>query len=408
VDDGSFNGRRVGVVGAGIVGLAFARELRRRHPGVELTLLEKEPDVGQHQTGHNSGVVHAGIYYQPGSLKAQLCTRGVQLLRQYCGEHGIHYHECGKLIVAASEDERPALEELYVRGQANGVPDLRLIEGAEIPEFEPHAVGVAAIHSPRTAIVDFVHVARSLAGGLREDGVTIRTGTEVLAIDQADGRVHLTTSTGELEVDDLVACAGLGADRIARLAGDDDDPRIVPFRGEYWMLRPERRHLVRGLIYPVPDPSFPFLGVHLTSRVDGEVLIGPNAVLAFSREGYRWRDLRWRDLGETLRWPGFRRLARRYWRAGAAEMRRSLSRSRFVEDARRYVPSLEDDDVIRAEAGVRAQAVSRAGELVDDFHFSTVGRVFNVRNAPSPAATSSLAIAERIADAVEERLLGTG
>jgi L-2-hydroxyglutarate oxidase LhgO len=404
VVEASLDGKHVGVVGAGIVGLAFARELLRRHPGVRLTVVDKEREVAQHQTGHNSGVVHAGIYYQPGSLKAQLCRRGVELLRTYCEEHGIDYRECGKLIIAADENERPALQDIYQRGLANGVPDLRMMDAAGIPDLEPHAVGVAAVHSPRTAIVDFAEVCRSLASDLGRDGVTFRMESEVLGIRHRGAKVQLATTSGGLEVDHLVTCAGLGADRVARLAGDDDDPRIVPFRGEYWMLVPERRHLVKGLIYPVPDPAFPFLGVHLTSRVDGEVLIGPNAVLAFAREGYRWRDLRWADLGETLRWPGFRRLARRYWRAGADEMRRSLSRSLFVEDARRYVPELGPDDVVRAEAGVRAQAVSRAGDLVDDFHFSTVGRVMNVRNAPSPAATSSLAIAERIADAVEQRL----
>jgi L-2-hydroxyglutarate oxidase LhgO len=404
VVEASLDGKHVGVVGAGIVGLAFARELLRRHPGVRLTVVDKEREVAQHQTGHNSGVVHAGIYYQPGSLKAQLCRRGVELLRTYCEEHGIDYRECGKLIIAADENERPALQDIYQRGLANGVPDLRMMDAAGIPDLEPHAVGVAAVHSPRTAIVDFAEVCRSLASDLGRDGVTFRMESEVLGIRHRGAKVQLATTSGGLEVDHLVTCAGLGADRVARLAGDDDDPRIVPFRGEYWMLVPERRHLGKGLIYPVPDPAFPFLGVHLTSRVDGEVLIGPNAVLAFAREGYRWRDLRWADLGETLRWPGFRRLARRYWRAGADEMRRSLSRSLFVEDARRYVPELGPDDVVRAEAGVRAQAVSRAGDLVDDFHFSTVGRVMNVRNAPSPAATSSLAIAERIADAVEQRL----
>jgi L-2-hydroxyglutarate oxidase LhgO len=404
----SLDGKHVGIVGAGIVGLAFAREFLHRHPGVRVTVVDKEREVATHQTGHNSGVVHAGIYYQPGSLKARLCTRGVRLLRAYCEEHGIGYRECGKLIVASDEHERPALRDLFERGQANGVPGLRLIEGAEIRDFEPHAVGVAAVHSPRTAIVDFAEVCRSLAEDLRRAGVAFRMDSEVLGIRQIGTRVQLATTSGGLEVDHLVTCAGLGADRVARLAGDADDPRIVPFRGEYWMLVPERRHLVKGLIYPVPDPSFPFLGVHLTSRIDGEVLIGPNAVLAFAREGYRWRDLRWKDLGETLAWPGFRQLARRYWRAGADEMRRSLSRTRFVEDARRYVPELEPADVVRAEAGVRAQAVSRGGDLVDDFHFSTVGRVMNVRNAPSPAATSSLAIAERIADAVEDRLLGVG
>jgi (S)-2-hydroxyglutarate dehydrogenase len=394
----------LGVVGGGIVGLAFAREFQQRHPGAQVTILEKEDAVGQHQTGHNSGVVHAGIYYQPGSLKARLCTEGVQRLRSYCRDHDIAYRECGKLIIAADESERAALEDLYRRGRENGVPDLRLVGPGEIREIEPYAVGVAAIHSPRTAIVDFGVVARSLAGSIQADGGTVLTGCEVRGVRQDADGVTVGTTRGARRFDRVVGCAGLGSDRVARLAGDDDDPRVVPFRGEYWMLRPERRHLVRGLIYPVPDPSLPFLGVHLTSRIDGEVLIGPNAVLAFAREGYRWRDLRVADLGETLTWPGFRRLARRYWRAGATEMRRSLSRRSFVADAQRYVPELRPDDVIRAEAGVRAQAVNRDGDLVDDFSFSDTGRVMNVRNAPSPAATSSLAIAEMIADEVEARM----
>jgi L-2-hydroxyglutarate oxidase LhgO len=395
----------VGIIGGGIVGLAFAREFRRRHPGAHVTVLEKEPEVGRHQTGHNSGVVHAGIYYQPGSLKAELCIRGVRRLREYCAEKGIAYRECGKLIIAADASELPALGELHRRGLENGVPGLRRVGAEEIREIEPHAVGVAALHSPRTAIVDFVAVARSLATDLVADGVDIETSCEVLQMAQTERGVRVRTTTGDRTFDHVVACAGLGSDRIARLSGDRDDPRVVPFRGEYWMLRPDRRHLVRGLIYPVPDPALPFLGVHLTSRIDGEVLIGPNAVLAFAREGYRWRDLRPKELAETLRFPGFRRLARRYWRVGLVEMRRSLHRGTFVADAQRYVPDLQPEDVVRAPAGVRAQAVSRDGDLVDDFSFTHVGRVLNVRNAPSPAATSSLAIAERIADTVEHRLL---
>ncbi|MFA9430475.1 L-2-hydroxyglutarate oxidase [Egicoccus sp. AB-alg2] len=397
-------GRHVGIVGAGILGLAFARELQRRHPGVRVTVLEKEADVGRHQTGHNSGVVHAGIYYEPGSLKARLCRRGMMLLKAYCERHGLAYDECGKLIVAASADERPALEQLLARGRANGVPGLVLVPGERIPEFEPHAVGVAAIHSPRTAVVDFAEVARSLVRGVVERGGALCTSCEVRAIDQRADQVRVGTSLGGFAFDHLVVCAGLAADRIARLAGDGEDPRIVPFRGEYYRLRPPARPLVRGLVYPVPDPAFPFLGVHLTRRVDGEVLVGPNAVLAFAREGYRWRDARPADLLDTLRWPGFQRLAARYWQPGAQEIRRSLSRRRFVADARRYVPALTEEDVVRAEAGVRAQAVARDGRLVDDFRFSSVGRVHSVRNAPSPAATSSLAIAELIAGAVEERL----
>lgn len=394
----------LGIIGAGIVGLALARELQARHPGAHLTVLDKEPRVGAHQTGHNSGVVHAGVYYRPGSLKARLCTDGRLRLKHFCEEHDLAYHECGKVIVATEERELAALEELHRRGRANGVPELELIGPGRLYELEPHAAGVAALHSPRTAIVDFAQVARTMATSLSDRGATVLTDCEVRGITQGHDRVTLLTSVGELAFDHVVVCAGLGADRLARQAGDRRDPQLVPFRGEYWMLAPERRHLVNGLIYPVPDPSLPFLGVHLTRRVDGEVLIGPNAVLALAREGYRWRDVAVGDVWETLRWAGFRRLARRYWRVGAAELYRSLHRARFARDAAVYVPGLRPEDLVPAGAGVRAQAVARDGGLLDDFSFTQVGRVSSLRNAPSPAATSSLAIAEMVADAVDERL----
>ena len=397
-------GGRIGVVGGGIVGLAFAREFLARHPGAAVTVMEKEPRVGSHQTGHNSGVVHAGIYYPTGSLKARLCTQGMRRIRDYCRERDLAYDECGKLIIAVDETQLPALEELHRRGIANGVPGLRMIGPDEIRSIEPNAVGVAALHSPHTAITDFGAIARAMADELRGAGVEIRTDCEVRGIAHRESEVGVETTTGALRFDYLVACAGLAADRIAELSGDRPDPRIVPFRGEYWQLKPQRRHLVNGLIYPVPDPSLPFLGVHLTKRIDGEVLIGPNAVLAFAREGYRRRTVRLGELVRTLRWPGFRRLARRYWRVGLTELRRSLSRRRFVADAQAYVPDLRAADVVPAKAGVRAQAVSEAGELVDDFAFSRVGRVLNVRNAPSPAATSSFGIAELIADTLDEHL----
>ena len=394
----------IAVVGAGIVGLAFAREFLARHPEASMTVLDKEPEVGAHQTGHNSGVVHAGIYYPPGSLKARLCTQGMGRIRDFCQAHGLTYDECGKLIVASDDAEVAALQELHRRGRANGVADLRMVGPQELREIEPHVRGVAALHSPRTAIVDFHEISRVMAGLLEADGGRVLTGCEVVAVSQSPTRVELSTSRGELEFDQVVCCAGLGADRLARLAGDTADPRIVAFRGEYWMLRPERRHLVNGLVYPVPDPALPFLGVHLTRRVDGEVLVGPNAVLALAREGYRRRQVSGRDLWETLRWPGTRELALRYWRVGLAEVARSVSRARFVSDARRFVPELEPGDVLPAEAGVRAQAVTVDGQLLDDFSFSQVGRVFSVRNAPSPAATSAMPIAEVVADTVERRL----
>jgi L-2-hydroxyglutarate oxidase LhgO len=398
---------RIGVVGAGIVGLAVARRLAQLRPGAQITVVDKEADVAVHQTGHNSGVVHAGLYYRPDSLKAQLCTRGRGLLREFCAEHGLAYDECGKLVVARNADELPALREIERRATENAVPGLRLLSGRQLREVEPEAVGVAALHSPATAIVDFRAVARAMAEELRQAGHRIRLGFEVTGIGrEPGGAVALRAASETLVVDRLVVCAGLQADRVSRLAGDEDGPAIVPFRGEYYRLVPERAHLVRGLIYPVPDPRFPFLGVHLTRRVGGGVDVGPNAVLALAREGYRWRDVRLGEFWDTVRWPGMRPVARRYWRTGLAEVRGSLSRTRFLSAAREFVPVLTDDDVEKAPAGVRAQAVERDGTLLDDFRINRLGPVITVRNAPSPAATSSLAIGEYVAERVLEQEAG--
>jgi L-2-hydroxyglutarate oxidase LhgO len=392
---------RIGVVGAGIVGLAVARRLAELRPGAHVTVVDKEADVAVHQTGHNSGVVHAGLYYRPGSLKAQLCTMGRGLLRDFCADHGLAFDECGKLVVARGAGELPALDEIQRRAVANGVPGLRRLTAAELREVEPEAVGAAALHSPRTAVVDFRAVARAMADDLRHDGHDVRLGFEVTGVVRTTGGgVVVRSAGGEFAVDRLVVCAGLQADRVARLAGDEDGPAIVPFRGEYHRLLPEREHLVRGLIYPVPDPRYPFLGVHFTRRVGGGVDIGPNAVLALAREGYRWRDVRLPELLATLRWPGMRPLARQHWRTGLAEVRGSLSRRVFLAAAREFVPALRDDDVERAPAGVRAQAVDRDGTLVDDFRVNRLGPVVTVRNAPSPAATSALAIGEHVAELV--------
>jgi L-2-hydroxyglutarate oxidase LhgO len=391
---------RIGVVGGGIVGLAVARRLLEQLPGSTVTVLEKEDVVGSHQTGHNSGVVHAGVYYPPGSLKARLCTAGRAQMQAYCLDRGLTYDECGKLVVALMDSERDRLTEISRRAAANGVPGVRTVDGAEISELEPHAVGVAALHSPHTAIVDFSAVARSFAADVMAAGGKVRTGVEVVGAAERPDGVTVATTAGEIAVDQLVVCAGLYADRVAELFGDDPDPRIVPFRGEYHRLRPEARHLVRGLIYPVPDPRYPFLGIHLTRRYDGEVLVGPNAVLALAREGYRRRDVRLRDVRDAVAWPGFRRMARQHWRTGLVEYGHSLSKRAFVRQAQRYVPALRPADVVPAAAGVRAQAVSRAGELADDFVLNHRGRVLHVRNAPSPAATSSLAIAEYVVSAL--------
>jgi (S)-2-hydroxyglutarate dehydrogenase len=390
---------RIGVVGAGILGLAVARRLGRL--GAQVTVLDKEDRVAAHQTGHNSGVAHAGLYYQPGSLKARLCRRGIGLLKAFCAEHDLPYDECGKLVVARTEAELPPLREIRRRATENGVPDLRWLSATELREVEPHAVGVGALHSPRTAIVDFPAVARALAAEVTAEGGSVRLGFEAVRIVRAGSEVVVTSGRqGALGFDLLVVCAGLQSDRVARLAGDTDGPAIVPFRGEYYRLVPSRTTLVRGLIYPVPDPRYPFLGVHFTRRVDGGVDIGPNAVPALAREGYRRRDLRPRDVWETLSWPGFRPLARQHWRTGLKEMYGSLVKRAFVAEARSFVPELSIADVVPAPAGVRAQAVDPDGSLVDDFRIGRVGRVVTVRNAPSPGATSALAIAEYVADQV--------
>jgi (S)-2-hydroxyglutarate dehydrogenase len=389
--------RRVGIVGGGIVGVALAHRIAGMDRDVAVTVLEKEPALAQHQTGRNSGVVHAGLYYTPGSLKARLCRRGVALLAEFCAAHGLAYDQCGKVVVALDQVELGRLGAIHERAVANGVPGVRMVGRDELRELEPHVEGIAALHSPSTAVVDFGAVTRRLAAEAAEGGVEIRTGVPVRAIAQEDGGVRVQADGDRLAFDQLVICGGLHTDRLARLAGHEGDPRVVPFRGEYYELAPGRRSLVNGLVYPVPDPRYPFLGVHLTRRVDGGVLVGPNAVLALAREGYRWRDLRLGDLAETLAWPGFRRMAARHWRTGVREVVGSLSRRTFCDAARRYVPELRPEDLLRARSGVRAQAVARDGSLVDDFRISRQGRVVAIRNAPSPAATSSMAIAEHIA-----------
>ena len=398
------SGSRIAVVGGGIIGAAVARRILQVDPGATVTLLEKESALARHQTGHNSGVVHAGLYYTPGSLKARLCRSGVELLREFCAEHDLTYDQCGKVLVALDDPERLRLEGIRERAEANGVPRIRTLGAGELREIEPHVRGIAGLHSPSTAIVDYVAVTRALAADAVAAGARVRTGFEVTGLRQQRDEVVVTGADGQGEVfDHVVLCAGLQADRVAALAGDDDDPRIVPFRGEYYLLRPERRGLVRGLVYPVPDLRYPFLGVHLTKRVDGEVMIGPNAVLALAREGYGWRTVSGRDLLDAVSWPGFRRFARQHWRTGLIEMAGSLSRRRFVAAAQRYIPELDVDDVVPGPRGVRAQALGRDGEMVDDFRITRRGPVLSVRNAPSPAATSSLAIAEHIVDVAFER-----
>jgi L-2-hydroxyglutarate oxidase LhgO len=389
------------VVGAGIIGLAVARELQARQPGVRLAVLDKEPALGAHQTGHASGVVHRGVYYVPGSLKAKLCVEGAARLLVYCEERAIPILRCGKVVVATDEEELPRLEELHRRSVANGVPGVELIGPERLREIEPHVAGLRAVHSPETAVVDFSLVAESYGRDVTDAGGELLLGREVRAFSRRDGVTSIETAAGDVEALRVVVCAGVYADRLAASTGADAEPRIVPFRGDYLVLRPEKRHLVRGLVYPVPDPAFPFLGIHTTVRPDGAVWLGPNAVLALSREGYRRRDVSLRDLRETMRSSGFRRLARKHWRMGAAETVRDLSTRRFVDAARKLLPELDVDDVLPGPSGIRAQALAPDGTLLDDFVFHEAAGVVHVRNAPSPGATSSLAIASVIADRVE-------
>ena len=375
------------VVGAGIVGLATAHRILLDRPDADVTVLEKESRVAAHQTGHNSGVIHAGVYYKPGSLKARLCAAGSRSMMDFCDAHGIPYETPGKLIVATDPSEVPRLHALHERAVANGL-DARLITPAEAAEFEPEVRCVEALRVASTGIVDFAAVCRALAADVEKAGGEIRLDTELTAV--AD---HLDRRRGDV----LVNCAGLHADRVARLAGVDDPPaRIVPFRGEYYELRPDRRHLVRGLIYPVPDPRFPFLGVHLTRMIDGTVHAGPNAVLALAREGYSWRKISPRDIADYATYAGLWRLARRHFGYGVTEVRRSLSRRRFAASLARLVPAVGPDDIVGTHSGVRAQAIMRDGSLADDFLIEVRDRQVHVLNAPSPAATSSLEIAKHI------------
>jgi len=386
------------VIGGGIVGLAVARELIRRSPRASVCVIERETRLAAHQSSHNSGVIHAGIYHPPGSLKARLCVEGARELYEYCARRGIPHERSGKVIVASTPAELPRLEELGRRGRACGVPDLRLLGPEAIERIEPHVRGLAALHSPATGIADFSSIAEAFAEDILAAGGTIAKGCEVKEVVAGARSLRLGHSCGVTEAGHAVFCAGAWADRLAVAAGADPDPRIVPFRGAYLRLVPERRHLVRSLVYPVPVPSLPFLGVHLSRDIGGEVLVGPTALIAGARDAYRAGTLRPRDLLDTLGWPGTWRMIARSWPSGIAEVRHALLRSEFVRAAARYVPELEEADVQPAFAGVRAQALSRAGRLLDDFAFSATPRALHVRNAPSPAATASLALARHVAD----------
>ncbi len=398
--------RTVGIVGAGIVGLAIGREITRRRPGTRVVVFEKEDRVAVHQTGHNSGVVHAGIYYTPGSLKAELCTRGKEMIREYCREKELPYDECGKLVVAVTPQDVARMDALAERAGENYVPGLRRVGPEEIREIEPHCTGLAALHSPHTAITDYTAITEAFADDIAAAGGEIRLSFPVTGITEVVGGIEVASGAQSVKLDELVICAGIQSDLVAGLAGDDPGPRIIPFRGEYMLIKPEKADLIRGLIYPVPDPRYPFLGVHFTRRVNGTVDVGPNAVLAFAREGYRFSDLSARALIDMARWGGTWRMAARHWRTGIKEMRGSLSRKAFMKAAHAYVPEIGAADVHPGGSGVRAQALDRDGTLVEDFRIHRLGRVTAVRNAPSPAATSSMAIAEYVMDVIEGKRAG--
>src|ERR1700726_5194483 len=386
------------IIGGGVVGLGVALEITLRFPHLRLLLLEKEDRVARHQSGHNSGVIHSGVYYKPGSMKARLCVSGAAAMVEFCREHGIAHEVCGKVIVATDADELPRLEELSKRGEANGLTGLRMIGPEELREIEPHATGLRALVVPSTGITDYAKVCEKYAELVSASGGTVLTSAAATGIRRLANEIAVETSRGAFSTTALINCAGLQSDRVSRMAGDEPGVMIVPFRGEYYDLVPERASLVRALIYPVPDPLFPFLGVHFTRRISGSVDAGPNAVLALAREGYRHSDINLRDLISSLAFPGFWRMARRNWRNGFDEFRRSLSKPLFVRALQRLLPEVSEKDLVPGGSGVRAQALKPDGTLVDDFQFLPSGKVLHVLNVPSPAATASLAIGKTIVD----------
>lgn len=393
----------VAVIGGGIVGLATAYQLTQRSPGCQVVVLEKENSLGQHQTGHNSGVLHSGIYYKPGSLKATNCREGKKAMEAFCAAEGIDYEICGKVIVATSEDELPALQRIYERGQANGVR-CAMIDQEHLHELEPAAAGIKAIHVPESGIVDYLQVCERLAVRIQEHGGRIVTGARVTAMRQQGGQTVVQSLAGEFPVDYVVNCAGLHSDRVTAMSGQRPEVKIIPFRGEYFEVKPQAQHLCRNLIYPVPDPSFPFLGVHFTRMIHGGVECGPNAVLAFAREGYQKTDLNLADLVETLTYPGFLKLAAKYWQTGMGEMWRSFNKAAFVKALQRLIPAICAEDLEPAPAGIRAQAIAPDGAMVDDFMIQETARIVNVCNAPSPGATASLNIGRYIVNTLMKRL----
>ena len=394
------------VIGGGIVGLATALQLKKSRPALCLLLLEKEKAIARHQTGNNSGVIHSGLYYKPGSLKATNCIRGYHLLIDFCNKHGVPYDLCGKIVVATSPEEIPLLNNLADRGKQNGLENLKRLRKEELREYEPHVAGLEGIYVPQTGIVDYTLVAEKYAGLIREEGGEILLGEKVLDIQDAGGNAVVVTNTTSYKTRLVINCCGLYSDKVASLTVPDLNVRIIPFRGEYYKLRKEKEHLVRNLIYPVPDPNFPFLGVHYTRMAKGGVEAGPNAVLAFKREGYKKSDIDFGELSETLAWPGFRKVAAKYWKTGVGEMYRSFSKAAFTKALQKLIPEIREEDLVPGGAGVRAQACDRTGGLVDDFLILQSKTAINVCNAPSPAATSSLSIGETVARLAAERLGG--
>ena len=392
------------IVGGGIVGLGTGLKLLQSNPSLNLLLIEKEQTLAQHQTGNNSGVIHSGLYYKPGSLKAKNCIHGYKLLIDFCNHHRVPYELCGKIVVATEENELPLLQNLFARGKQNGLHGFKMLTAEGLKEFEPHVTGVAGFFVPQTGIVDYKLVAEKYGELIKKSGGEIKLGEKVLKINTETAEMLVVTDRSSYRCRALVNCAGLYSDKIARLTSPDIQVKIIPFRGEYFKLKKEREHLVKNLIYPVPDPNFPFLGVHFTRMMKGGVEAGPNAVLAFSREGYRKSDVNFSELAETLTWPGFQKVAGKYWKTGLGEMYRSFSKSAFTKALQKLIPEIEERDLVEGGAGVRAQACDRTGGLVDDFLIFEEKHVVNVCNAPSPAATSSLSIGESIAKLTLKKL----
>ena len=390
------------VVGGGIIGLATSMKLTQDFPNLKVAVLEKEKEVAQHQTGHNSGVIHAGIYYAPGSQKANFCSTGGKLLRDFCDEYGIAYDMCGKLIVATDDSEVPQLEELFKRGTENGAQGLRMVNQEEIKDIEPYSAGVKAILSPNTGIIDYFEVSQAYASRMRENGGDLLTNVEVISIENKDNLVYINTTSGTVAAKYVLNCAGLHADTVARMMGVDVGVKIVPFRGEYFSIIPEKEHMVKGLIYPVPDPSMPFLGVHFTRRINGSVEAGPNAVLAFAREGYKKTDVNLKDTLGTLSYSGFWKMSAKYWKVGMHEQYRSLVKGVFVKSLQKLMPEITGDDLGNPGAGVRAQVIDSNGGLLQDFAIEASANAIHVLSAPSPGATSSLTISEYIVDLAQE------